>query len=215
VFVGVQRVFQQVPEERFKNDLEKYRNLAVKLGATDAKIVKTEDVVFDERTLLKCINCRQYGKCAMCPPVFGMKIEDIRKIVNKYRYAVFIIWKWSSKEFKVSNTPPHIILNARPLWNIMGKVESAAFYDGYYFAFGFGAGACRWHLCGGAECTHPMIKLGGKCRNPMKCRPSMEGSGMDAFRMATKVGWDVYPIGMNCLPEQVPSGCRLVLVLID
>ena len=137
------------------------------------------------------------------------------KYFNILHACIFIIWKWPSEEFTVSNTPPHIILNARPLWDIMGKIESAAFYDGYYFAFGFGAGSCRTHLCGGAECTHPLIKRGGNCRTPMKCKPALENSGMDAFRMAANMGWDVYPIGMNCLVEQVPSGCRLVLVLID
>jgi len=32
--------------------------------------------------------------------------------------------------------------------------------------------------------------------------------------MATKVGWDIYPIGLSTSPEEVPYGLRLGLVLI-
>jgi hypothetical protein len=32
--------------------------------------------------------------------------------------------------------------------------------------------------------------------------------------MATDVGWDIYPIGKNTHPDQVPHGNRLGLVLI-
>jgi hypothetical protein len=37
---------------------------------------------------------------------------------------------------------------------------------------------------------------------------------MDAFTMATKVGWDIYPIGLSTSPEDVPYGSLLGLVLI-
>jgi hypothetical protein len=42
----------------------------------------------------------------------------------------------------------------------------------------------------------------------------MEGVGMNAYLMATKVGWDIYPIGKSILPSEVPYGSKLGLVLI-
>jgi hypothetical protein len=42
----------------------------------------------------------------------------------------------------------------------------------------------------------------------------MEGVGMDVYTMATKIGWDIYPIGDATLPSEVPHGLRLGLVFI-
>jgi len=42
----------------------------------------------------------------------------------------------------------------------------------------------------------------------------MEAVGMDAFTMATKFGWEIYPIGRSTSPEEVPYGLMLGLVLI-
>jgi hypothetical protein len=37
---------------------------------------------------------------------------------------------------------------------------------------------------------------------------------MDAFTMAAKVGWEIYPVGRSTSPEDVPYGSLLGLVLI-
>jgi len=42
----------------------------------------------------------------------------------------------------------------------------------------------------------------------------MEAVGMDANAMATKVGWEIYPVGRSKSPEDVPYGSLLGLVLI-
>jgi hypothetical protein len=42
----------------------------------------------------------------------------------------------------------------------------------------------------------------------------MEAVGMDANTMATKVGWDMYPIGQSISTEEIPYGLLLGLVLI-
>jgi hypothetical protein len=43
----------------------------------------------------------------------------------------------------------------------------------------------------------------------------MESVGMHCYRMAAEAGWDIYPIGSNCNPENVPHGTLLGLVLVD
>jgi hypothetical protein len=38
---------------------------------------------------------------------------------------------------------------------------------------------------------------------------------MDVYTMASKAGWDIYPIGEGAKTEDVPHGTRLGLVLIQ
>ena len=82
----VRKIVESVPDEQLHKDLEKYRQRAIELGATDAKIITTDMVVIDERVLAKCRypKCRYYGTNANCPP-YGMDLELVRKIVNNFR----------------------------------------------------------------------------------------------------------------------------------
>jgi hypothetical protein len=43
----------------------------------------------------------------------------------------------------------------------------------------------------------------------------MEAVGMDAFKMAVNVGWNIFPIGQSLSPSKVPYGTKLGLVLIN
>jgi len=48
--------------------MEKYINLALSLGADNAVGITPSDVVFDGRTLLKCMfGCPDWGKGLTCP----------------------------------------------------------------------------------------------------------------------------------------------------
>jgi predicted metal-binding protein len=95
---------------------------------------------------------------------------------------------------------------------IISKIEAEAFYDGYHLALGFGGGPCKPVLCRGIECS--ALVPGQPCRHPLRARASMEGVGMNAYTMAARVGWDVYPIGETTKASEVPHGVRLGLVLI-
>lgn len=94
----------------------------------------------------------------------------------------------------------------------VAELESMAFYDGYYLATAFGAGSCKEVLC--AKFPNCLVLQGKKCRRPYFARPSMEAVGFDAFRMAAKVGWEVYPIGSSCHPADIPHGTLMGLVLV-
>ena len=98
------------------------------------------------------------------------------------------------------------------IFNAVSEVEYSAFYDWYYLSMGFAAGSCKQTLC----YKFPNCKaLEGKgCRHPNIARPSMEAVGFDAYRMAARVDWEIYPVGGNCLPESIPHGVMLGLVLI-
>jgi len=100
----------------------------------------------------------------------------------------------------------------KKLSGIIHAVESAAYYDGYYFATGFSAASCRFVWCRGLECQ----ALTGKgCRYKSRAYASMEAVGIDVFRLATSVGWEIYPIGVTTPTDAIPASSRYGIVLIQ
>lgn len=101
----------------------------------------------------------------------------------------------------------------KSILDIVGKLESAAFYDGHYLAVGFSAGSCFSSLCDpklGCQ-----VLTGEKCRFPLKARPSMEAVGIDVYRMIAASGWEIYPYGSDANPEDIPVANLTGLVLIQ
>ena len=209
------KIVEKVPDEALQRDLEKYRRRANELGALDAKIITTDMILIDERVRAKCINpkCEWYGTNASCPP-HAIDLELVRKIVNNFHYGIFTMFK----------VPPEVVAGHRDedvkerdrstLKNheMISKIEAEAFYDGYHLALGFANGPCKPILCPDVECI--ALVPGQGCRHPLRARASMEGAGMDAYTMAARVGWDIYPVGGATSPSEVPHGVRLGLVLI-
>ena len=66
----VEKITVDMQAGRLLQDLERYRQKALDLGATQAKIVKAADIPVDERITLKCQipRCFGYGVSAHCPP---------------------------------------------------------------------------------------------------------------------------------------------------
>jgi predicted metal-binding protein len=211
----VRKIVEKIPEKQLQKDLEEYRQRAIELGASDAKIITTDQVVIDERVRVKCVypKCFRYGTNANCPP-YAMSLDETRNLVGKFRYGIFIQLKVASKAIAGEKsrdkklTAPY----RKKLAEITAKIEAEAFYDGYYFAVAFGNGSCKTLFCPDTDCRALMPGKG--CSHRLKSRASMEAVGMDAFAMATKVGWPIYPIGPGISPSEVPYGLRLSLVLI-
>jgi len=211
----VRKIVEKVPDEVLQQDLEKYRQRALELGATDAKIITTDMVVIDERVRAKCIIplCAGYGSSVNCPP-YALDLDLIRKVVNEFRYAIFSklevsTAKIAGPEARKKRWP---VPYGRKNFEIVGRIEAEAFGDGYYLATGFAGGSCKRIFCPEIECS--ALKPGQACRFPLKARTSMEGAGMDVYAMATKAGWDIYPLGKAAPPPGVPFGAMLGLVLI-
>ena len=181
----------------------------------NAKVIATDMVLIDERVRAKCSTplCGCYDTNANCPP-HAPNLDFTRKLVKNFRYAIFIRLGVPSDEAagnKMQNEGlpgPAYLRN----YEIVSKIESAAFYDGYHLAVGFAGGPCNIILCHNDECS--ALILGQSCRHPLKSRHSMEGVGMDVFSMAIKVGWDIYPIGRVSQPSEVPCASRMGLILI-
>ena len=201
-------VRESVSAEQFAFDLEKYRLLALELGATDARVIRAEDITIDERVRGKCRypTCPSYNTNMNCPP-YTMQIDEFRKLVSRYSNAIFF-----KIDIRSRNLEDHTRATRQTITDIVWKLESAAFYDGYYLATGFGGTNCKDIFCPTIECA----AIAGKgCRHPYKARPGMHGLGIDAFRMAARIGWDLYPLGSSADGTSVPFMTTMGLVLVD
>jgi predicted metal-binding protein len=211
----VRKILAEVPEEQLQADLKRYREKVLALGAADAKIIGSDKVIIDERVRAKCVYpvCGRYGSNIHCPP-HGADLDFTRKLVARYRCAIFLRLDVPTGELAGAEAVEKKlnVRSTRKNFEIVAKVEAEAFSDGYYLAVGFGNACCRVAFCNSAK---DCAALAGKsCRFPLQSRPSMESVGMDAFLMAARIGWDVYPLGRTTSPAEAPHGVALGLVLI-
>lgn len=183
---------------RLRADAEELCEMAIKGGASNAKTIKANQVVVDERVLLKCRYppCPWYGQCLMCPP-FTPSPQEFSGYLQKYRYAVIVQLEFpypdelATKKNNDDLTLPdlfremghrleHSIDTAwKDLQRIISNIERGAFNRGYYFATGLVAASCR--LCDRCNPSTP-------CRHPFEARPSMEAVGIDVYATTKNAG---------------------------
>jgi len=213
--IVARKISLQISPEKLREDLEKYRQKALEAGADQAKIVSASQVVVDERVRMKCLVplCHLYGESPNCPP-YTPEPEEMRKVLSKFSYAIFTRndvlpvedfvddEKWLRAHMKHQGKTHRLV----------SEIEALAFNDGYYLAMGFAAGGCKTALCGGQICQ---FLDSGRCRFPLKARPSMEAVGIDAYRLATQVGWDIYPVAhRNVELTSIPCAISLGIIFI-
>ena len=144
--------------------MKKYIDLALSLGADNAVVVTPDDIVFDSRTLLKCMfGCSDWGKGPTCPSRHGfLKPWEFEKMLRMYD-TVLIVHSTSKKIAQKASL----------------AVEREAFLDGDALVFSMSDCA----LC--ADCPG---KKDGDCRNVKKARPAFHSVGIDVFSTAAKLG---------------------------
>jgi predicted metal-binding protein len=198
------RIADNIPADILQADLATFRQQALDLGAAQAEIISADSVIIDERVRAKCLNpkCPTYGTCGNCPP-YAPDLDFIRKICARYRYALFILTRFQTEPAASAESHPLTIPGGLKSPEIIAKVEAAAFHAGYSLAMGLGAGPCKPLFCPDTACS--VIK-GEGCRQGLKARYSMESWGMDAFLMAARAGWEIYPGGAGDVPFMVTLG---------
>ena len=199
-----------------KTDLEKYQTITGEMGATDSRIIPARWVRFDERVRIKCKvpGCHLYGSSPNCPP-HTPEIDFMKKTMKKYRWALLVKYDVPQKEDFVDQKKwlKDHEKHQRKIHDIVSAIESIASNDGYYFAVGFSSGGCKTALCSGLVCQ---FFDSGRCRFPLKARPSMEGVGIDAFNLITRAGWDVYPIGSKYAdPDSIKCAVSAGIIFIN
>jgi predicted metal-binding protein len=204
----------QITEEELKKDLENYRQQAIQFGASQAVIIPADWVQVDERVRLKCLvpRCPNYGQCSYCPP-YTPEPEFMRRALSRFHWAVLFrsdiapVEDFADWNRHLTHEAKHV----RQTTEIAGKIELMAFADGYYLAMGFSSGSCRESLCDGMLCQ---VLDSGRCRFPLRARPSMEAIGIDVYGLVAKVGWEIYPIYNGVNPELVPCASSVGIVFI-
>jgi len=79
--------------ETDKNKFNFLKDQALELGATEAKVIPANEIVVENRVVLKCkIGCNNFGKTLMCPP-YAPSVEDFRKTLREYSYALVLKFK--------------------------------------------------------------------------------------------------------------------------
>lgn len=214
--IKARKIRLDIPQEVLKRDLELYEEKAVQLGATDARIISARKVMIDPRVRLKCLvpRCHLYGETPNCPP-YTPGLHEMREIIKKYEYAILMKNDVLPVEDFLDNEKWHKAHMAHQgkTHRIVSGVEALAFNDGYYFAAGFAAGGCKTTLCGGRICQ---FLDSGRCRFPLKARPSMEAVGIDVYRLVSEVGWEIYPVAhRNVDPESIPCAISVGIVFVS
>lgn len=210
-----EKITVDMNEANLERHLQTYREQALEMGASRAAVIRAEDIPVDDRIPLKCQipRCFGYGVGAQCPPN-TLKPAELREYLKQYKRAVFF----------TIDLPPEVIVRNKAtikervdathkLLNMVSQIESMAFYDGHYLAFGLGAGSCRHGLCAQQDDCQAM--KGERCRFSLRSRPSMEAVGIDVYKLVARMGWEIYPIGSGAKPESIPKGALAGIVIVQ
>jgi len=148
-----------------ENKFEILVKKAIELGASEAKIIDTDAIVFDPRSFLKCrFGCNRWGKYWTCPPHLDLSPEKFQDAFNQYSKAIII-----------KTTDPH------EGQDITVKLEKEAMMA-HNCMMAFAMVLCVW--C--EECAHPE-----PCRFPQMARPSMDAYGIDIGKTVEPLGLKV------------------------
>jgi predicted metal-binding protein len=210
----VVKISTEKSESQLLENLERYREKALELDAANSKIIKTDAIPVDERVPLKCQipRCFGYGSSAHCPP-HTMKPDELISHLKNYQWAVFFTRTVSTDLLLRKADDKDRIDAFQSIYKIVKSIESMAFYDGHYLAFGLGAGGCRRTFCGQHETCAALE--GKSCRFALLARPSMEAVGINVYKMVASAGWDIYPIGSHAKSELTPEAVLAGLVVIE
>ena len=166
---------------------DKFIKKAIKLGANDAKIIKTDSVVTSAWVRWKCrYGCDGYNNSLCCPPNTP-NYKETRELLDSYQNALLI---HCTSDYEHRKDPTEIV----------ATLERDIFLAGYHKAFALGSGPCM--LCG--ECSMDV------CRHPENARPSMESCGIDVFTTARNNGYFIEVLKDRSRPMN-----RYALVLIE
>ena len=147
---------------------DKYEALidkSIDLGAREARLIDTEQIVFDPRSHLKCrFGCNRWGNHWTCPPNLDISQDDFMEAFERYEKAIII----KTDDQKVGQEVSLAI------------EKEAMLTHGSQFAFAMAL--CV--LC--EECAFP-----DPCIYPHLARPSMDAYGIDIGKTLEPLGFKV------------------------
>ena len=138
---------------------------ALDLGASEAKVIDAENIVFDPRSYLKCrFGCNRWGQYWTCPPNLDLSPEKFMEAFKTYHKAIII-----------KTTDPDVGQEVT-----LAIEKDAMLNHGSNFAFAMA-------LCVKCEeCAYPE-----PCLYPHLARPSMDAYGVDISKTVEPLGFKV------------------------
>lgn len=215
----VRIVPREVSEETLRADIERYKEIALELGASACEIIPADWVSVDERVRLKCFvpRCYRVGESPNCPP-YTPGTDEVRRALIKYQWAILFkinvepLSDYLPSQSRSPSQRRQVLFYHRKTNEVVCELEGLAFRDGYYLAMGFGGGSCKDYLCNGLVCQ---FLDSGRCRLPLRARPAMEAMGINVFELITRVGWEVYPLTYaEEDPSSIPCAISVGIVFI-
>ena len=199
-----------------QEDLQRYRALALEMGAADAVVIPAGLVQVDERVRLKCTvpRCLRAGETPNCPP-YAPDLELVRRALARFHWAVLIkcevgpLEEYAPGRGVARGDQRRVLSFHRASSEIVCALERQAYQDGYHLAVGFGGGSCKDYLCQGQLCQ---FLDSGRCRFPHRARPAMEAVGIDVIRLIRQVGWSAYALVGDL--GQVPCAITVGIVFV-
>ncbi|MFO7962701.1 MAG: DUF2284 domain-containing protein [Desulfobacterales bacterium] len=183
--VCVRQIQAFVDPEKRKEDLDCLVRAARDLGALKAAVLDAEDIRIDQTIRAKAASDDAFP--SIHRPLIYPK-DNIEEAIYAYQKALFFTIDPES-DMPVYGGGPILDQNHRAiyvnLFDIVSRVESAAFYMGYHLVIGLATGNCRSVFCFQEKRCAAMIK-GGRCLHPYRGRPAMDAVGIDAGVLAEK-----------------------------
>ncbi|MBN1315877.1 MAG: DUF2284 domain-containing protein [Anaerolineales bacterium] len=166
--------------------LEKLVQLALSLGASDARIITSNAIKVKDSLASLCIKprCSNYGLSASCPPhVSGP--AGFRKLQQTLPHALAVRIVVPSSMLLSSESKEL----ARYLYELVAALEQEAVGMEYTDSIAFAGGSCKRLFCYDQPDCQKISK--GECRHPQIARASMSGYGVDVFELMKTCGWEV------------------------
>ena len=158
------------------DDLTKWCERAVELGADQATVIGTDRVVVADWVRMKCLyGCDDLGVYRTCPPNGAPSGEQTRRVIGEFKRAVLLgvgpIVGYDRSDAE-----------SRRLNDAALALERELFLAGSHKTWTMGAGP--GDICN--ACAE-----GKDCPTPDKARPSMEGCGVDVYTTVRNAGWEI------------------------
>ncbi|ADE35684.1 DUF2284 domain-containing protein [Methanohalophilus mahii] len=215
-----------IPEENYRI----LKQTGGELGAKSVRLIPAENIIIENRTILKCIfGCNGYGS-QVCPP-FIPTVDEFRQMLMEYQWALLVDWKSdnrfsreiSENFIKYSVTSPDkeeikhrheenikTVMKERKERIQPGSIEleKLAWKLGYNTALATFPGMCTW--CANKDYTDVNCASSqGECHHPTIRRPCLMGLGVRLDKTLEKLG---IPFQKFPMDDTIPSQYTLILL---
>jgi predicted metal-binding protein len=196
--------------DKDQNGLSHLIESACRLGASNAKVIRTEEISIEDDLANLCREpqCENYGQAASCPPYVSGP-SGFRELLKDFRQAV--VFKLDVPSESLFSSERQDIF--RLLHEIAAGIEQSAVQMGYPNSKAFAGGSCKRIFCQDRpDC--PVVSEGGDCLYPDHARQSMSGYGINVSKLMQVAGWTMNRATPESTPSQagIATICGLVLL---